>query len=334
MLRIHFTYDDLARVRIADGPDALWEVQLSLHALQTRGRAVELTSWRRRTLRSLPRDVVRPLAEIAPPRGISPDFMTPSGGARGFGEGMEIALRTPKSAISGQVAAMAGQRRLTPWVEAVRRAEASALRTLGRAVAIYHEGAIAPVWPSLSAVVQADRQLRAQQMADGGLEAVLAGIPGCRWRAPVLEIENYTDAEVHLEGRGLLLQPSYFCEPDTPMKLCDPGPEPMLTYPTAKPATGLTFSKDSVGSAQTYGSPEGPVTALLGRTRATALAAVRSGCSTSELARRCEISVGSASQQASILREGGLITTRREGASVRHEITSLGVQVLSGALVS
>lgn len=328
MLRIHFTYEDLARVRIADGPDALWEVQLSLHALQTRGRAVELAPWRRHTLHTLPREVVRPLAEIAPPRGISPDFLTPSGGAHGFGDGMEISLRTPKAAISAQVAAMASQRRLTPWLEAVRRAETSALRTLGRAVAIYHEGAIAPVWRSLSDVVAADRRMRAQQMSANGLGAVLAGLPGCRWRAPVLEIENYKDAEVRLEGRGLLLQPSYFCEPDTPIKLCDPGPEPMLVYPTAKPATGLTASTASASA------PGQPVTALLGRTRAAALAAIGTGCSTGELARRCEISVGSASQQASILREGGLITTRRVGASVRHEITSLGVQVLSGAAAS
>ncbi|SDL22424.1 DNA-binding transcriptional regulator, ArsR family [Nocardioides sp. YR527] len=328
MLRIHFTYEDLARVRIADRPDALWEVLLSLHVLQTRGRAVELMPWRRQTLRSLPRDVVCRLAEIAPPRGISPDFMTPSGGAHGFGDGMEIALRTPKSTISTQIAAMASQRRLTPWVEAVRRADGSALRTLGRAVAIYHEGAIAPVWSSLTAVVEADRQVRALQMSGGGLEAVLAGIPGCRWRAPVLEIANYTDAEVHLEGRGLLLQPSYFCEPEAPIKLCDPGPDPMLVYPTAKPATGLTAESASGESCE---APDRPLIALLGRTRAAALAAVRTGCSTGELARRCQISVGSASQQATILREGGLITTRREGNSVRHEITRLGVQVLSGA---
>lgn len=328
MLRIHFTYEDLARVRIADGPDALWEVQLSLHALQTRGRGVELARWRRQTMHMLPRDVLRPLAEIAPPRGISPDFLTPPGGAHGFGDAMEIALRTPKAAISEQIAAMASRWRLTPWLEAVRRAEASALRTLGRAVAIYHEGAIAPVWRSLTEVVGADRHLRAQQMARGGLEAVLAGLPGCRWRAPVLEIENYTDAELRLQGRGLLLQPSYFCEPDTPMKLCDPGPEPMLAYPTAKPVTGLTSSVEPAGA------PDRSVTALLGRTRAAALAAVRSGCSTGELARRCDISVGSASQQASILREAGLITTRREGTSVRHEISSLGVQVLSGATAS
>ncbi|TQL67169.1 helix-turn-helix protein [Nocardioides albertanoniae] len=328
MLRIHFTCEDLARVRIADGPDALWEVQLSLHALQTHGRAVELARWRRQTMHLLPRDVLCPLAEIAPPRGISPDFMTPSGGGHGFGDGMEISLRTPKGAISAQLAAMASRRRLTPWLEAVRRAEAAALRTLGKAMAIYHEGAIAPVWRSLSDVVAADRHLRARQMSEGGLEAVLGGLPGCRWRAPVLEIDNYTDAEIHLEGRGLLLQPSYFCEPETPFKLCDPGPEPMLAYPTAKPATGLTASVESSGA------PGQPVSALLGRTRAAALAAVRSGCSTGELARRCEISVGSASQQASILREGGLITTRREGASVRHEITRLGSQVLSGAAAS
>ncbi|NGN94704.1 winged helix-turn-helix transcriptional regulator [Nocardioides sp. KC13] len=333
MLRIHFTYDDLARVRIADGPDALWEVQLSMHALQTRGRTVELAAWRRQTMSALPRDVVRPLAEIAPPLGISPDFLTPSGGAHGFGEGMELALRTPKAVISAQVAAMARQRRLTPWLEAVRGAEVSALRTLGRAVAIYHEGAVAPLWSSLSDLVAEDRHLRARQMADGGVEAMLSSLPGCRWRAPVLEIENYVDAEVLLEGRGLLLQPSYFCEPDTPIKLCDPGPEPMLVYPTAKPATGLAAPAGS-GAAGSGAAPDRRLIAMLGRTRAAVLGAVRTGCSTGELARRCQISVGSASEQARILREGGLLTTRREGTSVRHEITRLGVQVLSGATAS
>ena len=61
-----------------------------------------------------------------------------------------------------------------------------------------------------------------------------------------------------------------------------------------------------------------------------ALEAAVSGCTTTELAKRCNISPAAASHQATVLREAGLITTRRAGASVRHEITQLGIWLLSG----
>ena len=55
-----------------------------------------------------------------------------------------------------------------------------------------------------------------------------------------------------------------------------------------------------------------------------------SGCTTTELAKHCNISPAAASHQASVLREAGLITTRREGSSVRHEVTQLGIWLLAG----
>src|SRR5256885_3914558 len=73
-----------------------------------------------------------------------------------------------------------------------------------------------------------------------------------------------------------------------------------------------------------------PLGSLLGSTRAAALEATVSGCTTTELARRCKISPAAASHQATVLREAGLITTRRAGASVRHEVTQLGIWLLSG----
>jgi DNA-binding transcriptional ArsR family regulator len=73
-----------------------------------------------------------------------------------------------------------------------------------------------------------------------------------------------------------------------------------------------------------------PLGSLLGSTRAVALEAAVSGCTTTELAKRCNISPAAASHQATVLREAGLITTRRAGASVRHEITQLGIWRLSG----
>jgi len=70
--------------------------------------------------------------------------------------------------------------------------------------------------------------------------------------------------------------------------------------------------------------------ALIGRTRAAVLHCVEDGCSTTELACRCGVSIASASQHASVLRDAGLLLTQRRGGSVLHSLTSLGAAVLTG----
>jgi DNA-binding transcriptional ArsR family regulator len=53
------------------------------------------------------------------------------------------------------------------------------------------------------------------------------------------------------------------------------------------------------------------------------------GCTTTELARRLRISPGGASQHATVLREAGLVTSRRQRNTVRHSITKLGLDLLN-----
>jgi DNA-binding transcriptional ArsR family regulator len=70
--------------------------------------------------------------------------------------------------------------------------------------------------------------------------------------------------------------------------------------------------------------------ALLGSTRAVALEALGQGCTTTELARRLDISAATASHHATILRDAGLISTRRHGNGVLHTVTPLGSALLNG----
>ena len=49
-----------------------------------------------------------------------------------------------------------------------------------------------------------------------------------------------------------------------------------------------------------------------------------------ELARAAGVSLASASEHATVLRNAGLITSRREGRRVSHTITWLGQQLLAG----
>jgi DNA-binding transcriptional ArsR family regulator len=186
----------------------------------------------------------------------------------------------------------------------------------------YHRTGLAPFWSSIWAAVSADRAARAEQYAAGGLDRLLSSLhPRVRWHSPVLEVLDVDGPDLHLEGRGLLLQPSYFC-PDTPARPRSDSDQPALVYPIIRPAGGPSI--DGADADQ-------PAAALLGRTRAAALAATALGCTTSELARRCEISVSTASHQATVLRDSGLIQTRRDGGSVVHEITDLGRRLLACA---
>ncbi|MDT0492681.1 hypothetical protein ACPEIF_22420 [Streptomyces sp. NPDC012600] len=81
MLRIHFTSSDLENVRVARGPDPLWEIMCSLCRLQTREGAIVFAPWRRTVSGLVRRDgvaqgVVVPRSPV-PRAACFPDFLTP-----------------------------------------------------------------------------------------------------------------------------------------------------------------------------------------------------------------------------------------------------------------
>lgn len=198
------------------------------------------------------------------------------------------------------------------------------MAALRESVSTYYRAGLAPFWGSIRAAVLADRNGRSEQYTVGGLDRLLSTLhPRVRWRSPVLEVLDLCAPDLHLDGRGLLLQPSYFCE-STPTRPRDPGDQPALIYPITRPGIGLAVVDPKA---------EHPAAALLGRTRAAALAATTGGCTTSDLARRCGIAVSTASHQATVLRDGGLVRTRRVGGSVVHEITDLGRRLLAAVPV-
>jgi DNA-binding transcriptional ArsR family regulator len=159
-------------------------------------------------------------------------------------------------------------------------------------------------------------------LAEGGCESPLNSFrPLMRWNPPVLEADYPVRRDFVLDGRGLLLVPGYFCW-RTPITLLDQELSPMLVYPIAgefRAAPGTPAGMD-----------DRPLVNLLGRTRAAVLRAVESGGTTTEISRRTGTSVASASQHATVLREAGLISTRRDGGAVQHTLTPLGQAALTG----
>ncbi|MGW3263318.1 winged helix-turn-helix domain-containing protein [Streptomyces sp. NPDC001056] len=137
------------------------------------------------------------------------------------------------------------------------------------------------------------------------------------WEPPVLTVHGpLGERDLHLDGRGVLLLPSYFCW-GAHMVLRDSTLPPVVVYPMAH-RTGTTLTPD------TRGEPAGTsLEGLIGRTRAAILRNAVGGRTTTALARAAGVSPGTASHRPSVLREAGLVTTRRKGPSVLHVATPL-----------
>lgn len=195
----------------------------------------------------------------------------------------------------------------------------AAVGQLTQSLRAFHDVAITPHRRRIGAALDRDRGIRLQAMRDGGVEALFASLhPAVRWSAGELQVLTHRDQELHLGGRGLLLIPSYF-NVVTPLTLFEASLPPVLIYPVERsPGTVVTASGDSRGSL-------GP---LIGHTRRAILLAVATGRSTSDLGREAGVSVGSASEHASVLRAAGLITSCRDRNRMVHQLTSLGMQLL------
>lgn len=323
MLRIHFTDADLARTRVASAPDPLWEICASLHRFQSRHGRWAYADWYHaaharlhaahltRTLRTL-------LLPLVPRATYFPDFLTPPEAAEGLDAGLKAIHATPRHRVLNEVGVLARTSRAPAW--APRLAEPGMRRELTQAMRAYYDTVIAPYDDHVRARVEAERSAGARAVLDNGVEGLLRNLgPHLRWQRPVLHTVYPEDRDLHLNGRGLLLVPSYFCW-GNPVAFGDSTLDPVLIYALGHEPHHTSLPGD-LGSGS-------PLATLLGRTRAAVLRAVAAGATTGELARATGVSASSASQHSTALRDAGLITSHRHAASVLHTLTPLGAALL------
>ncbi|MEU7576266.1 helix-turn-helix domain-containing protein [Streptomyces sp. NPDC041068] len=313
---MHFSGGDLSRTRVADQPDPLWEIVLSMHQLQERARQGSGATARCASPRR--RQTLRALAPLMPSRGYFPDFLTPAAASGGLDGGIDAVLSTPRRRLRSELSLLARDNALPSWTRSLADGDTGTLRSLGRALHRYHECVLGPVWQDVAARVEADRRHRTGVQCRAGTEAMLHTFrPMLRWRPSVLCAEYPVDRDVHLGGRGLLLVPSYFCR-RTPVALLDEELPPVLVYPAHPPVQDPTTT------------PDCRLAPLLGHTRAAVLQTLQVPCTTTELAERAGVSLSSASEHAAVLRRAGLIASVRERQWVRHIVTKLGADLLTG----
>ncbi|MEU1269454.1 winged helix-turn-helix domain-containing protein [Streptomyces sp. NPDC005799] len=323
MLRIHFTSLDLQSIRVARRPDPLWELVCAACRLVTRQGPLEFGAWRRGVLQRTARDLearraLHLLGTLVPPVGYIPDFLTPSVSDEGLPAALEQVRATPRARLQQELAILGGSRPLPAWTTTLGRPGDRSMGSLVRALEVSSKTLLEPRWGLVRRAVHAEVDLRARTLLDGGVRALLESLrPFARWNPPVLEVDYPADRDLHLDGRGLLLLPSYFCW-RRPTALADPTLGPLLVLPlTARPFDTVALNG-------------GGLERLLGRTRASVLAQVARGRTrtTSEVAEAVGIALPSASYQLAVLRDGGLVASQRAGQFVRHSATAMGHQLL------
>ncbi|WP_415360268.1 ArsR/SmtB family transcription factor [Saccharothrix sp. BKS2] len=185
--------------------------------------------------------------------------------------------------------------------------------------ALYFRHAVEPYEEVIGAAVRLEATNRAQAHLSRGTEGLLTGFgPAMTWAPPVLAVDHHVERDLHLEGRGLLLVPCRFW-PTRPVVAARPRAQPVLVFPVT-PEARLTAAGAGAGDS---------LKALLGPTRAAILRSVLDHGTSTHLARTNHISPATVSHHTTVLREAGLITTRRVANHAVHAITPLGLRLLA-----
>ncbi|GII76011.1 ArsR family transcriptional regulator [Sphaerisporangium rufum] len=186
---------------------------------------------------------------------------------------------------------------------------------------------VEPDWPRLRAVLERDLVRRAGHLAMYGWAAALSDLdPRVRWRsegqAGTIEVRtgSRTEWERHRPaGQGLLLMPTVF---GTLINYVEPPWPYALVYPARGIADLLAPAARAPGG--------GALSRLVGPRRADVLRALDVPATTTQLAARLGLSLGTIGGHLAVLREAGLVTRTRAGRSVRYEHTPLGAALAAG----
>jgi DNA-binding transcriptional ArsR family regulator len=333
MIRIEIGVDDLANTRFGISP--LAETVRSLRALTDPAQHTLHLPWVRAIRAQIdPQDfellsaLIGPSRQPADFRGVPSraiaDFLTPlpTRFVDRFADQLTALRTTPPDIVRRDLLASHSPDPVPEPLRAVdRRDKRTTLRLLNAicdALERYWRLAMAPVWPQMRLVLEADTTYRARQLALGGAQLLFADIhPNLSWHDGALHIsEMVSHNTVVAGGRGMLLMPSIFAA--KPVPPLDPNEPPSLAYPSRGIATLWTVPPPV---------DPGALVDLLGRTRARLLQMLEEPQATVEIARRLKVTPSAVSQHLHVLHATGLVTSARDRRQVLYRLTPLGDQL-------
>ena len=313
-----FGRDDPARIRFAISP--VWETLAALRVLLEPQRRKYHLPWLDAVLPDLEQLDIWPLLVLSPHAGWTPDFLTPApaGPDSGIAEQLAMVRSTPLELVAHEVRMSLTMRGGEPVPDAawlLLDDPAATRAMLADRLEECWQLLIAPHWPRLRDLLQADLLYRTRLLGDYGLEHMLGDLNSrVRWTGRSLVVQQADAARHRLAGSGLLLMPSAFVWPNVVL-IIDPPAQPTLVYP----ARGIAELWQPA-----HTSHFAALGRLLGRTRASLLESLAEPASTHTLARRHGLAPSTVSEHLTVLHQAGLITRRRHRHDVMYEQTSLG----------
>jgi DNA-binding transcriptional ArsR family regulator len=302
----------VGRIRFA--VSCLWEVVAAIRVLRDPGgHAVHLPWVNRVRHRVAPDGLLWELVRREP--AYVPDFLTPA-----------------PSGLTGDLAAELAALRATPAdlvrahldvypdpPAALYSDPAAGLRRLAAEIAAFWDVAIAPDWPRIQLLLDAEVFARGRRLAEDGAAAMLNELhASVRFDRETLSVtKRYCTAGDVPQGSGLVLIPSVFVWPSVLSVFA--GDLPQLAYPAGGVATLWETGRRRPAA----------LGALVGRGRAGLLAEMGAPVSTTDLAQRTGMTAGGVSQHLAVLRAAGLVVTHRHGRAVLNVRTTLAEALLS-----
>jgi biotin operon repressor len=318
---------ELAATRFAVSP--LSETVSALQQLSGRDRQPGNLRWLRWAADELakePLDLSRTWPLLITDRPNWPEFLVPA--PPGAGSSIDDDLAALRRTTARQVRTSLGRvfgDALPDAAATLAARPAAGLRAIATELRAAHDRLIAPHWPRIRAVLDADVLHRAKQLATGGTGTLFAGLhPELHWRDGHVRLEGerwQADLVVDRGPGGLVLMPVALGSPY------------VLIKKSTSTQTTVRYPARGAGTLWTAGTrtPEGSTIRLLGRPRAGLLEALRSPATTTDLARALGVTPSAVSQHLRVLRENGLVARERSGRDVLYTTTALGTALLNPA---
>ena len=306
MIEFVLSDSDLAGVRFAVSP--LNELTLSLRVLNDPGRYPMHLRWLRRLLDLRPEPDMAVLRALTNKRSWTPDFLSPrpeSPFARFEDEFARLRTTTAETI----------QRDMKAIQDHVPDALSDPDRVFA-ALEDYWRRALADSWDRVRTTLQADIVYRGRVMAEAGLGAMLVGISDrISFESPIVRVHipSIASHRIETKGTGLTLMPSLFVlHTGIPVDLTAP---PMLLY--ASRGIGTVWETRLAPSTAALAG-------ILGQVRADLLTSLAEPQSSTDIARRTNVTTSAVNQHLRALRDAGLLTSYRHSRSVLYVRTELG----------
>ncbi|WP_460662671.1 ArsR/SmtB family transcription factor [Kribbella swartbergensis] len=322
MITIRLNAGDVSRIRFALSP--VWEAVTSVRALSNNTARSVHGPWLQKVRPIIDGPDLTLLRALVPPFGYIPDFITPAPPRRttSLESGLAAIAATPHHLVVGEIGKL-HEENPHPLLPDLIARPAKALDLITSALETYWRRAIEPDWRRMRSLLQEDLAFRLDELASGGIERLFRNLhPSVRFSGSRIEIDRpfACDGEP-MAGQGVLLVPCVFTWPAALPVTAAPH-VPTITYPPRGLGRLWEDRQDTTDS---------PLADLVGRTRAAIVSHLDLPMSTTHLANQLGVSAPTLSVHLGILRNAGVVDSRRDGRAVLYYRTALGNHLLAAA---